>query len=465
MGLGLHGGGAASARFFAAAEARVTVTDLRDASVLKDSIGLLDGLDIEYVLGRHRFEDFESADIVIKNPGVPRDSQYLKRAQRVETDISVFLDFVKNPLVAVTGSKGKSTTASAVHFVLEALHSEAYLGGNITVSPLTFLPEILEKPQAPVILELSSWQLADLRECASFRPRIAVITNILADHQNYYGSLDEYAADKAVVFKNQGAADFTVLNYDDDFGRVFGRNTKASIIYVSSKPLPDGIRGGWLRDRRGFYGDNGKVYDLIPEKIRLQGEHNRKNLLFAAVVLHLLGIDPAASNGLIGTFAGIPHRLEFLGTYHGVEFYNDSAATIPEATREAVRSFKIPVHLLCGGTDKNCDIDVFTDFARVPKTITLLDGTATERIMSLLKHLNREYRGPYNNLKDAFDSICAAADPGDIVLFSPGCASFGMFLNEFDRGNRFKDLLRRCTETVPAARKTPAETVRYPAGI
>ncbi|MDR1948433.1 MAG: UDP-N-acetylmuramoyl-L-alanine--D-glutamate ligase, partial [Spirochaetaceae bacterium] len=249
MGLGLHGGGLESARFFALRGAAVTVTDLRDETVLAPSIDKLrypggGPLPIRYVLGRHETGDFESADLVVKNPGVKPDSPFLRNCRRVETDISIFL--AENParLSAVTGSKGKSGTASAIHWALRRaregglLPGTAWLGGNITLSPLSFLDRL--GPEDDVVLELSSWQLGDLRgRCrgsgeALLKPRCAVITAILPDHLDRYDDMETYVADKRIIYQGQDRRDATIAG-DDPWGRSFRAETPGRpLVYADA---------------------------------------------------------------------------------------------------------------------------------------------------------------------------------------------------------------------------------------
>jgi len=200
MGLGLNGGGLATARFFAENGARVTVTDKKSAAELAPSIEALAAYpDIRYVLGSHELSDFSDADIVIKNPGVKlAGNEFLAAARCVESDVSVFLRLTRAPILAVTGSKGKSSTVSALHFGLVELGYRAFLGGNITVSPLTFLDQT--SADTPVVLELSSWQLADLRGRGLLRPRVAILTHVMPDHQNWYGGMEPYVADKKQIY-------------------------------------------------------------------------------------------------------------------------------------------------------------------------------------------------------------------------------------------------------------------------
>jgi UDP-N-acetylmuramoylalanine--D-glutamate ligase len=443
MGLGLHGGGLASALFFARRGAAVTVTDLKSEAELRASVEQLAAYPVRRVLGRHDPADFTDADLVIKNPGVGLDSPFLAAARRagvrIETDVSVFLLLCDNPVLAVTGSKGKSTTASAIHWGLLAASSGARLGGNITVSPLTFLDEL--EPGAPVVLELSSWQLADLAGCERFKPRVSLITNILPDHLNRYQGMDDYVADKKIIYARQDETDSSIFNLDDPYTEQFRAESRARKLYFSRRPLPAGIEGGWLEGEAARLRLGGRESNALDRPLLLPGEHNRLNLLAAAVALRAWGMGPAAITERLAAFSGLEHRLEFVAEKNGVRYYNDSAATIPHAVREAVRALSGGIVLLTGGADKNIDFAPLADVARTPRAIVLLDGSATKKIAALLDSLGVPYHGPFPALEPAVKAAEAAAAPGDAVLFSPGCASFGLFLNEFDRGRQFKKIV------------------------
>jgi UDP-N-acetylmuramoylalanine--D-glutamate ligase len=459
MGLGLHGGGVESARYLARKGAELTVTDLRDEKALTPSLEKLQdagGLPIRYVLGRHELKDFENADMVVKNPGVPPDSPFLRAAKRTETDISLFLADCPARLSAVTGSKGKSSTASALCWVLtEArqrglLSGRAYLGGNITRSPLSFL-EALE-PGDDVVLELSSWQLGDLggktrpNGEALLKPRAAVITAIMADHQDRYGSMEAYVADKRVIAAGQGKGDVLVVP-DDPWGRSFIREARP-LVYAGA-PLPAGIAGGWLTGKDGpglaRLNRESPPVELVPPRLLVPGYHQKKNLLAAALALPDLGLPPDLIREALGTFPGIEHRLEFFHEAGGIRFYNDTAATIPEAAAAAAESFDAPPVLIAGGADKALDFTPLVRAAARVKTLVLLAGTGTDKLRPLLDGAGIPYRGPFDSVEDALGASLEGARPGDRVILSPGCASFGMFLNEFDRGRRWKEaVLRRC---------------------
>lgn len=457
MGLGLNGGGLASARFFCDRGAEVTVTDLRDEAALAPSIAALSGRALRYVLGRHELEDFSGADIVIKNPAVGRGSPFLAAAGHVETDISVFLRYSKSPIVAVTGSKGKSSTASAIHFGFTHSGVRSLLGGNITLSPLDFLDETA--PDRPVVLELSSWQLADMRGLKVLKPRVAILTAIMPDHMNYYGSMEEYVADKRLVYADQDASDYTICDRDSPWGRSFAGETRGRVLWYSDSPLED--EGAWLQaGPKGGVVGLGRIAggepsaaagasshapgaeEILPEDLLVPGVHMRKNMLAAALALRAMGVEAEPVRRAMGAFPGVEHRLEFFAESGGVRWYNDSAATIPQAVDAALSSFRVPVVLITGGTDKNIDFEPVADTYARAASIVLLAGTGTDKLMPLLARRGLAWKGPFDSLAAAVEAADGEAAPGGVVVLSPGCASFGMFAHEFDRGKKFKETVR-----------------------
>lgn len=448
MGLGLHGGGAETARFLHRNGAQVTVTDLRSRDALQSALEGLSALPLRFVLGRHEENDFRNADIVVKNPAVPRTSPLLPLARRIETDISLFLRFSRNPLLAVTGSKGKSTTVSALHHAVAGAWPDSRLGGNITVSPLSFLEDL--SPAAPVVLELSSFQLGDLGlvqdGIALLNPAVSCITNILRDHQNYYHSMERYVSDKRVIYRSQGPAESAVFSHDDEWdaawGPRFADDCRASVFSVSRHPVPSLRRGAYARD--------GEAVFMLPDgetRIDLKGSvlpgvHQGVNLVTAGLMALLYGVPREIVASRLIDFPGIEHRLEPFAESNGVRYINDSAATIPEATLEAISSFHAPVVLIAGGTDKELSFEPFRSIGPRARRIYLLSGTGTERIMEILRGMGISFNGPFDSLDECVARVVADGEDGEVVLFSPGCTSFGMFLNEFDRGRRFKAAVR-----------------------
>ena len=451
MGLGLNGGGLASAAFFASHGSVVTVTDMKDEASLAASIKALEGLPIRYVLGRHDLADFEGADLVIKNPAVRPDSPYLKAARCLETDISVFLRLSKAPVIAVTGSKGKSTVSSALYHGFVASGRKAFLGGNITVSPLSFIAGTTA--ETPVVLELSSWQLADLKGLGVLKPRVAVLTSMMPDHMNRYSSMEEYMADKRLIYADQDPSCYLVANRDDEWNRSFAAEARATTAwYADGAPGaagggPAGGPAAWLEEGtgRGLFsatGEAARAEEILPTELLVPGSHNRKNLLGAALALRLSGLAALEVSKAMAGFGGVEHRLERFATKDGVAWFNDSAATIPQAVAAALGSFEGPVVLITGGTDKNLDFEPARSAYRKPKAVILLAGSGTDKLRALLDADSIPYEGPFTELDPAIRAAMAVARPGDTVLLSPGCTSFGMFLHEFDRGNKFKERAR-----------------------
>jgi UDP-N-acetylmuramoylalanine--D-glutamate ligase len=463
MGLGLHGGGLESVRYLASQGAEITVTDLRDEKTLAPSLEQLQCFPhIRYVLGYHDQEDFKKADMVIKNPGVRPDSPFLALSRRIETDISLFLAHSPARLIAVTGSKGKSSTASALHWAFKTAQTQGlfpghvYLGGNITVSPLAFLDAV--RPEDTVVLELSSWQLGDLRgrvqegvldaagkSQALLKPRAAVFTALLPDHLDRYGTMDAYMGDKRILYQGQDSQDLTVAA-DDPWSRSFLAESRARPLMYAEKPLPDA--GGWFATPQGpglarLGGDSQIPVEVVPPQLLIPGFHQKKNLLAAALVLLDLGLPPAFIRDTLGSFPGIEHRLELFYEAGEVRFYNDTTATIPEAAAAAVRSFDAPVVLVTGGTDKNLDFTPLVKAAVQAKAVILLAGTGSDKLKSLLDGAACSYHGPFDLVDQAVSASLKAARSGDVVVLSPGCASFGMFLNEFHRGRQWKEAVCR----------------------
>lgn len=494
MGLGLNGGGEAAVRFFLNHGAIVTATDMKTKEQLAPTLNRLlpeirkYGRKLRFVLGGHKDEDFSTADIVIKNPGVKiQGNRYLALAKAIETDLSIFLSLSTAPIIAVTGSKGKSSTVSAIHYGLKAAGFNAFLGGNITVSPLTFLEETSEA--TPVVLELSSWQLADLRGRGVLKPKISLITTIVPDHQNWYGSMENYVADKKLIYADQTPSQWTICG-TDSWGDIFASETKAKVLRYSANPqtvvqAQNALtKGGWLdAEGRGWVSLPTEQFpnfasnatgssqpQLVMDSLLVPGIHSKQNALMAALVLALIQVPPQRIQNVLSLWPGIPHRLEYFHRWHlqlkdsdtqlEYRFYNDSAATVPEAAAAAAQAFPIPVQLICGGTDKELD---FTEFvqkikAHPPANIHLLPGTATNKLVPLLVQEGIPYRGPYqtlglllHDLKLCLESSASWTArqykdklPEFIpVVFSPGATSFGLFDNEFHRGEVFKDLIQK----------------------
>lgn len=424
MGLGLHGGGLGAAKFFAKMGARVIVTDLRIKKQLKESIKALKGLPIKYVLGRHQDKDFAEADLIIRNPAVPDDSPYLKIAREhdipIDTDVGIFFDLCPAQIVGVTGTRGKSTTATLIYELLKARHKDVVLAGNIRKSVLSELPRLTQK--SIVVLELSSWQLEGLPKHKK-SPHIAVITTILPDHLNRYKGMRNYINAKKIIFKYQTSSDYLFLNKNDKIvSRLVGEASSKTIF---------------------FRGEDAKKYQT-----NLPGSHNLTNIAAAVKVAQYFNVPEASIQKALRKIAGLEGRMESVLEVNGVKYINDTCATTPDAAIAAITTVTgqlargAKLFLIAGGADKNLD---FKGLARLAakkvRAVLLLPGTATEKLEKTIRAESGNKKievKRVDGMKKAVRSAAAYAKRGDTVLLSPACASFGLFRHEFERGDEFK---------------------------
>lgn len=452
MGLGLHGGAVAATRFLSEAGAIVTVTDIKPREELALSIEKLKGCkNISYVLNAHRPEDFIKADMILKNPGASWNNKYIEMAQKegipVEMDSSLFFKLCPNVIIGVTGTKGKTTTATLIYEILSSAGKDVIKAGIGQVSVLDKLKNL--KKETMVVFELSSWRLSALGKF-KLSPKIAVITNIYQDHLNYYKSMEEYIADKKFIFKNQEKTDWCAINIDNKIVRDFEPEIKSQIIRFSSQKIDNG-QSVYASDGAIFFNngmDEKKIIDISDVKVK--GDHNLENVMAAISVSLALGIDPKTIRKAIRNFSGVAHhRLELVRILKGVKYYNDTSATTPESAIFGINSFSEPVVLICGGADKNLDLtELGKVIARKAKSIIFLKGAATDKIISaILKEGISEEKNIaefkiVDSMEKAVELASQVAQAGEVVLLSPGAASFGMFQNEFDRGDKFREAVK-----------------------
>jgi UDP-N-acetylmuramoylalanine--D-glutamate ligase len=442
MGLGVLGGGVSAARYAVGQGADVTVTDLRPAEQLAASIAQLDGLPIRYVLGLHDAADFLAADVVVRNPNVRRDSPYLAAAReagkRVEMEIAWFFRACRGHIAGITGTRGKSTTTLLLHAMLAAAGMRPLLGGNLGgIETLALLPQIT--PERWVVLELGNWMLEGLHTIHR-SPHIAIFTNLLPDHLNAYDSMDDYGAAKAAIFRYQGASDIALFNADNAYTARFAAEAPAGEVWLYSPQRQVSWRREAPGDTRPFgYGD------AIP----LRGAHNVGNVQAAALAAERIGIAAETIQRAVAGFGPIEHRLEVVRELDGVTYINDSASTAPVAAIAALRSFDQPLVLIAGGNSKNLDFGEFATLAAErAKYVIVLAGDASDSFAAAVRAAAQErgrgaiVSGPTSDFGAAIAEARARAAPGDAVLLSPGFTSFGMFRNEFDRGNQFRALVR-----------------------
>ncbi len=411
MGLGNYkdGSGISAALYFLRNNAKLLITDLKTRKELAPQIKRLKKFNnIKYVLGKHQVQDFKNADFIFKNPSVPKNSPYLKIAKKNKIPIIndwtiYFQERPGNLLIGITGTKGKSTTATLIYQILKAANKDAILCGNIGQSPLSILNKI--KNDTIVIAELSSWLLHEF-EFFKKSPQISIITNLMPDHLDKYKNIKEYYADKENIFKFQKPSDYLVLNKEDKNLQKFAKQAKSKIIWFSQK-----TKGG-----------------------------------VAIAVAKILGIPESIVQKTIKNFKGAPGRLELIVEKNGVKYYNDTTATTPDAAIFALNSlgkYKGRIILIAGGVDKKLDYkNLAGEIKKYCKALILFKGTASEKILKSLRVTGRALRKNMKSMEEAVKIARRFAKKKDIILLSPAAASFNMFKNEFDRGNQFNKFVK-----------------------
>lgn len=422
LGLGLLGKRLGDIQFLSKNGAHVLVTDLKNKKELKTSLSKLKGYkNISYRLGEHILSDFENVDFILKGQGTPLDSSYIAHARKrnipIEMDESLFFKYApKNiKVIGVTGTRGKTTTTMCIYHVLKKSGVRVHIGGNIRDTALVqLLPKIREGDT--VVIELSSWQLQSFRDM-HYSPHFAVFTNFSNDHMNYYGdSMKKYFNDKAEIFKYQTKKDFLVVG-SSIFKKIKDAKPQSKIIVAEVKNIPTTWR------------------------FSLLGEHNKENIACAVEVLRVYGLSIEQIQKGIESFKGVEGRLQYVKNYKGIQIYNDTTATTPQALIKAIQSFPDKnVVLICGGTTKGLPLDL------LPKTIknsvkrlVVLPGSGTDELIKNVSGLDIER---VKTLKEAVLKAVSFSKKGDILLFSPGFASFGLFKNEYDRGDQFIKIVK-----------------------
>lgn len=445
MGLGLLGRGVGDARYLAECGAELIVTDLKTREVLASSVAELEPFpNITFILGEHRLEDFRDRDLILKAAGVPLDSMYVAEARMhaipVRMSADLFAEISSIPCVGVTGTRGKSTVAHMIHAILKEAGKKALLGGNVRgVSTLALLPEVT--PEHLAVLELDSWQCQGWGD-ASMSPHIAIFTTLFADHLNYYSRASERIA-KMNLGNSERAMDGSSAYKEDpaaylaDKANIFLYQKSEDTFILGKQCAPTIIDAyGEMIESKTLVVDEYK----LPESwaLRIPGKHNRYNAALALAAARALEIPDETSRRALEAFAGVPGRLEFIRERDGVKVYNDTTATTPEATLVALSTLDAAhTVLIMGGADKELDMSALLAKVAEVKRVILLAGSGTERIRAELS------AAPvYDTLASAVDDAFAHASEGDAILFSPAFASFGMFKNEYDRGDQFNELVQ-----------------------
>lgn len=423
LGLGLLGRAVGDAEFLAEQGAELIVTDLKTAEELAPSVARLQRFpNVTLVLGEHRLEDFRNRDYILKAAGVPLDSPYIAEARAhqipIKMSASWFAELTDVPVVGVTGTRGKSTVTHMLHTILREAGWPVLLGGNVRgVSTLALLDDV--QGERIALFELDSWQLQGFGD-ARISPDIAIFTTLMDDHLSYYaGDRDAYLADKAQIFLHQDATDTLIVGAQcaAHITEVYGDRIAASMIVAGAHDF----RADW--------------------ELAVPGEHNRYAAALATEAARALEIDDAIIQRALAGFGGVPGRLQKVRTVNTVAYYNDTNATTPDATIAALEALNptgdVYISLILGGADKGLDLDALIAAVQEKAAqVTLLAGSGTERIRDAFPD------APVTtSLADALASARAQVVQGGVVLLSPAFASFGMFQNEYDRGDQYDALV------------------------
>ena len=440
--VGLGKSGVASALFLKARGARVTVSDTKTEDELRGEIPALLDQGIAVETGGHGERTFRGQDLIVVSPGVPVDAPPLVQARALgETvigEIELAAQFLPGRIVAITGSNGKTTTTALAGEVIAAGGYPAVVGGNIGTPAISLVERA--KPDTITVLEVSSFQLETIQ---TFRPKVAVVLNVTPDHLDRHRTFATYTDAKARIFENQTGEDFAVLNADDPTCAELARRTRAQVFWFGRKK--EVKQGAHVAGGRILFRDSGGQREImLVSEIPLKGSHNVENALAAVCVGILMRCAPDKIAQAIRSFKAVEHRLEYVATVRGVEYFNDSKATNVDATIKALESFPANIHIILGGKDKGSDYTVLNDLLRqrVKRVYTI--GAAADKIESHIKGAAEIVHA--ETLDNAIKRAAAVAQPGDIVLLAPACASFDQFQNYEHRGRVFKEAVRGLAE-------------------
>jgi UDP-N-acetylmuramoylalanine--D-glutamate ligase len=438
--VGLGKSGLAAALFLRRRGAHVTVSDVRSAEALAKEIPALMEAGIMVETGGHGLLTFRRQDLIVVSPGVPLDTPELVQVKHfglpVIGELELAARFLKGHTLAVTGSNGKTTTTTLLGEILNAGDLPTLVGGNIGVPVVALIDDSSDESWS--VLEVSSFQLETTEE---FHPNIAVILNITPDHLDRHGSFENYIRAKERIFAAQTAEDCLVLNADNTPCEEAATRAAARVYWFSIEhPVP---QGAWLEQGSVAYRpapDAATEYVIPSRGIPLKGAHNVENVLAAVVAARLAGVPAEAIRRAIENFRAVEHRLEYVATRNGVEYYNDSKATNVDATAKAVASFSSGIHLILGGKDKGSPYTVLADLLRERVTAVYTIGVAAPKI-------EKDLRGVVSilsceTLDKAVSAAASAARAGEVVVLAPACSSYDQFENYEQRGRVFKELVK-----------------------
>lgn len=437
---GMARSGIAAAALLSSLGAEVSIYDQKTENILGEALNPLDGLPIDRILGRE--PDVAQFDLVVTSPGIPLTAPVLKSAVQQNIpligELELAAGLCKAPIVAVTGTNGKTTTVTLLGEIFKNAGIVSFVVGNVG---LPFTQEVSSMKEGDVaVVEVSSFQLETIE---SFHPRVSAILNITEDHLNRHGTMDEYIRLKKRIFENQDESEYVVLNLEDPLSKDVAKGAGCKIAYFSSRQRVE--HGCCVIDGSLCYVRGGEVQRIVPaDEIRIPGEHNLQNALAASLMALLMGVPAPVIRHTLKTFKGVEHRAEFVRELGGVSYINDSKGTNVDSSIAAVRMLKNGSVLIAGGYDKRTDFLPFAkEIAQSPIHTVVLIGETREQIDKALEASGFINTLQAESLTQAVDMARAAAKPGETVLFSPACASFDMFTDYEERGRVFKEIVNR----------------------
>jgi UDP-N-acetylmuramoylalanine--D-glutamate ligase len=448
--MGLARSGVAACRLLQAAGARVTVADRKESAELTSVLGLIDRDHVGVIVGPRYESSLDEADLVVISPGVPYRLAPLETARRrgvkVISELELASQFFRSPLLAVTGTNGKSTTVTLIGKFLAESGQRAFVGGNLGIALSEAAVEDFRASQAGepspydyLVVEVSSFQLETVDR---FHPWIAALLNVTVDHQDRYESLDEYVAAKQRIFENQTASDFALFNLDDDRVAALRQRVRAKRLgFTTASTIGVDLSGGTYLEGDVIVTTVTGVRQEICRRseIRIIGNHNVENVMAAATYAVLCGCPLDAIRRVLAAFPGLEHALEIVRERRGVRFVNDSKGTNVDATLKALESIEQPIWLIAGGRDKGGDFSRLAQAVSRRVTRVILIGEAASLLRQAWEGVATMTEAA--TLRDAVNLAAQGALPGDVVLLSPACASFDMFADYQDRGRQFKALV------------------------
>lgn len=448
--IGLARSGVAASRLLQEAGARVTVADKKERSEVLGQLELFDQSAVQFVLGRHYESALDDAELVVISPGVPYRMDALERVRRrgvkVISELDLASRFLSVPMLALTGTNGKSTTVTLIGKMLECSGKRAFVGGNLgtalSEAALRTLQAAKGGHAAPydfLVVEVSSFQLETVEQ---FHPWVAAILNVTVDHQDRYASIKEYIAAKNRIFENQTPTDYALFNLDDPRVAPLRTNAKGKVLgFTRKSSLPADVAGGAYFDQdRIIVALNGQTHEICRRsQIKIIGDHNIENAMVAASYALLSGCRLSDIRQVLSDFPGLEHACEVVRERQGVRFVNDSKGTNVDATLKALESIDQPIWLIAGGRDKGGDFSRLAPVIRRQVKRLIVIGEAADVIAGAVEGYQGIERA--GSLKEAVELAASGAAQGEVVLLSPACASFDMFMDYQDRGRQFKALV------------------------